>query len=135
MSPAQTKKKVASAAPAVPAKAPKAAAGPAPQAAASPAFIMDDVKLLFKNLSSPESGVEFTPPSRSSPSSIQASINPPAVTWTWADAPTRVVQAVTDMDIGKYGLQVDANILYQLVGSAPAVWQPAQIGADLDMEL
>ena len=131
MSAAPAKKKVAPAAPAAPAAAaPMPAAGTAPKAAASSAFIMDDVKLLFKNLSSPESGVEFTPPSRSSPSSIQASINPPAVTWTWADAPSRVAQVVNDMDMGKYGLQVDADTLYQLVGSGPSVWQPAQVGTN-----
>ena len=89
-------------------------------------FIMDDVKLLFGDLTTPEAGVKFTPPLRANPATIQGKINPPAITWTWADEATRQAQPVTHDDIGKYGLQSDINVLFQLTSMTPLVWQPAQ---------
>src|SRR5579859_1397110 len=93
-----------------------------------PQFIMDDVKLLFNDLTTPETGVKFNPPQRANPATIQGNIKPPAVTWTWADQPTRQAQVVTQDDLGKYGIQTDANILFQLTSAMPVVWQPVQIG-------
>jgi hypothetical protein len=100
--------------------------GSAPQG--SPQFIMDDVKLLFQNLTSPEAGVSFTPPSRADTSTIQNTIDPPAATWVWADQPGRVGEAVTQVDIGKYGYETDSNTLFQLIAVSPNVWQPVQTG-------
>lgn len=94
-----------------------------------PQFIMDDVKLLFNDLTTPETGVKFNPPQRATQATIQNNIKPPAVTWTWADQSARQAQAVTQDDVGKYGIQTDANILFQVTSASPLVWQPVQIGA------
>jgi hypothetical protein len=90
---------------------------------------MDDVKLLFNDLTTPETGVKFNPPQRATQATIQNNIKPPAVTWTWADQSARQAQAVTQDDVGKYGIQTDANILFQVTSASPLVWQPVQIGA------
>ncbi|MGZ2744460.1 hypothetical protein [Burkholderia stagnalis] len=91
-------------------------------------FIMDDVKLLFGDLTTPEASVKFTPPQRANLATIQGKINPPAITWTWADEVTRQAQPVAHDDVGKYGLQSDINVLFQLTSMAPLVWQPVQTG-------
>ena len=92
-------------------------------------LIMDDVKLLFNSLSTPESNVTFDPPSRANPATIQANINPPALTWTWPNAAGRQAQSISMPDAGKYGLQTDINTLFQLTSVTPAVWQPVHITA------
>jgi hypothetical protein len=74
-----------------------------------PQYIMDDVKLLFNDVTKPESGVAFNPPTRANLATIQSNINPPAITWTWADQSARLAQVVTQSDTGKYGIQSDAN--------------------------
>ena len=99
-----------------------------PNGPVQPQFIMDDVKLLFNDLTTPEAGVKFNPPQRANPATIQNNIKPPAVTWTWVDQSARQAQTVTQGDIGKYGIQTDANILFQLTSATPLVWQPVQIG-------
>jgi hypothetical protein len=101
---------------------------PATTGQAEPQFIMDDVKLLFNDLTTPETGVKFNPPLRANPATIQGNINPPAITWTWADQAARQAQAVTQGDVGKYGIQTDTNILYRLTSATPLVWQPVQTG-------
>ncbi len=95
---------------------------------AEPPFIMDDVQLLFRDLAAPEAGVRFAPPSRANPATIQSNINPPAVTWTWTNLAARQAQAVAQVDVGKYGLQTDANILFRLTSATPLVWQPVPTG-------
>jgi hypothetical protein len=103
---------------------------PAAGASQPPAqLIMDEVKLLFNNLSAPESSVKFDPPSRANPATIQTNINPPALTWTWPNATARQAQVISTADVGKYGLQTDVNTLFQLVGESPVVWQPVHISA------
>src|SRR5258708_7918903 len=101
-----------------------------PNGPIQPQFIMDDVKLLFNDLTAPETGVRFNPPLRANPTTIQGNIKPPAVTWTWADQSARLALAVKQSDVGKYGIQTDANILFQLTSASPSpvVWQPVQIG-------
>ena len=91
-------------------------------------FIMDDVKLLFKELTTPETGVVFDPPSRANPATIQSNINPPS--WIWADQAARQAQVVTLDQVGKYGLQTDINMSFQLSAAGPAVWQPIQTGSN-----
>jgi hypothetical protein len=94
-----------------------------------PQFIMDDIKLLFSDLSSPELGVKFNPPTRANPDTIQNNIHPPAISWPpWADQAARLGEPVTEGDIGKYGIQSDANMLFRLTSVKPTVWQPVQIG-------
>src|SRR5467141_379576 len=81
----------------------------------SPQFIMDDVKLLFGDLTTPEMGVKFNPPSRANPATIQNNIGaPPTTSWTWADEGTRLAQVVSQNDVGKYGIQTSTNMLYRL---------------------
>jgi len=94
------------------------------KASAEPPFIMDDVKLLLNDLTSPESGVKFVPPARSNPATIQGNINPLAVTWTWATLAARQALIVTQDDVGKYGLQSVTNSLFRLTSVNPSVWQP-----------
>lgn len=96
-----------------------------------PPFIMNDVQLLFDNLTAPEAGLRFAPPLRANPAIIQSNINPPALTWTWADLAARQAQVVAQVDIGKYGVQTDANTLFRLTNATPVVWQPVLTGTTL----
>src|SRR5262249_18345619 len=93
-----------------------------------PQFIMDSVKLLVGDVTSPETTVKFVPPSRGNASTIQSTIYPPKATWTWVDDSTFKAQQVTDDDLGKYGLHVPLNTLFRLTGTNPTVWQPFQTG-------
>jgi hypothetical protein len=99
--------------------------GPAGGGSPPPAFIMNEVTLLVGDITSPETGVAFDPPSRATPASIQNTIGPPQPTWIWKDQPTRDQEPVTPLDIGKYGLETDINIMYRLSSVAPVTtWQP-----------
>jgi hypothetical protein len=91
-------------------------------------FIMNDVKLLFSDLTTPETGVVFNPPSRANPATIRNNINPP--TWIWANQAARQSQIVTRDGVGNYGLQTDVNVAFQLSAANPAVWQPIQTGSN-----
>jgi hypothetical protein len=91
---------------------------------ALPQFITDDIVRLFGDLTTPETPVKFSPPSRASTGSIENTIRPPAAWWNWADEATRTRQVVTAIDIGKYGYQADVNTLFKLTSVDPsAVWQ------------
>jgi hypothetical protein len=87
---------------------------------------MDEVKLLLKDVATPEAEVRFDPPSRSTPGSIQSNINPPQATWEWPNQAMRLAQPVKPEDVGKYGLQTDVNTLFELTNLSPVVWQPVQ---------
>jgi hypothetical protein len=91
-----------------------------------PQFIMDDVKLLFNSLTTPETGVQFNPPSRANPATLQNNIHPPMITWTWKDPVARGNEKVTQGDLEKYGIETDTNILFRLTSVDPVVWQPVQ---------
>ena len=92
-----------------------------------PQFVMDDVKLLFGDLTTPETSVKFDPPSRANPSTIQNNIHPPETTWIWADDTAREGQPVGQNDLGKYGLQTDINTMFRLADVAPnVIWKPVQ---------
>ncbi len=96
---------------------------------------MDEVKLLLKDLATPEAEVRFDPPSRSTPGSIQTNINPPqatwewpvqgstTATWVWRNVYARNAQAVTTGDVGNFGYQSDTNTYYQLTEASPPVWR------------
>ncbi len=88
-----------------------------------PPFIMDDVRLLFSDLTTPETQVKFSPPARANPSTIENAIQPPQATWTWADQVARLAQQVSQADLGKYGLQRDISTLYRLVSLSPLRWE------------
>ena len=95
--------------------------------AVTPQFIMDEVKLLLGDVSTPESAVEFDPQPKTTPATqratqatIQNAINPP---WTWANATARTAQQVTDNDAGKIGIQTDTNTYFQLASASPEVWR------------
>ncbi len=102
--------------------------------AQTPQFIMDEVKFLLGDVSTPESAVEFdsqpkiNPTSqRATPATIQNSINPPVATWTWVDQTARLAQTAIQDDLGKYGIQTDINSMFQLTSVSPiAVWQPVK---------
>jgi hypothetical protein len=91
-----------------------------------PPFIMDDVRLLFSDLTTPETQVKFSPPARANSSTIEDTIRPPQATWTWADQAARLAQQVNQVDLGKYGLQRDTSILYRLVSLLPLRWEPVR---------
>ena len=91
-----------------------------------PPFIMDDVRLLFSDLTTPETQVKFSPPARANPSTIENTIRPPQATWTWADQTARLTQQVNQADLGKYGLQRDISMLYRLVSLSPPRWEPVR---------
>jgi hypothetical protein len=95
--------------------------------ASLPPFIDTDLNLLLANLTSPETPVKYDPPSRATPGTIQATINPPQATWTWPNKAARDSEVVSDLDVGKYGLETDVNTLFRLASASPtAVWQAAQ---------
>lgn len=95
--------------------------------AALPPFIDTDVKLLLTELTSPEMPVKFDAPPRSTPGTIQSTINPPQATWTWPTQAARDAEVVADVDVGKYGLETDVNRLFRLASASPTpVWQPVQ---------
>jgi hypothetical protein len=91
-----------------------------------PPFIMDDVRLLFSDLTTPETQVKFSPAARANPSTIENTIRPPQATWTWADQAARLAQQVNQTDLGNYGLQRDTSTLYRLVSLSPLQWEPVQ---------
>jgi hypothetical protein len=91
-----------------------------------PPFIMDDVRLLFSDLTTPETQVKFSPPARANSSTIEDTIRPPQATWTWADQAARLAQQVNQVDLGKYGLQRDTSMLYRLVSLLPLRWEPVR---------
>jgi hypothetical protein len=96
--------------------------GPPHGSASVPSFIMDDVRLLLSDLTTPESGVKFDPPARANPSTIEDTIHPPQATWTWANEAARLGQQVAPGDLGKYGLQTDTSTLYRLASLSPLRW-------------
>ena len=100
--------------------------GSSHRAAHVPPFIMDDVRLLFSDLTTPETQVKFSPPGRANPSTIENTIRPPQATWSWADQATRLAQQVNQADLGKYGLQRDTSMLYRLVSLLPLRWEPVR---------
>jgi hypothetical protein len=90
-------------------------------------FIDTDLKLLLTELTSPEEPVKFDAPPRSTPGTIQSTINPPQATWTWPTQAARDAEVVADVDVGKYGLETDVNRLFRLASASPTpVWQPVQ---------
>ena len=91
-----------------------------------PPFIMDDVRLLFSDLTTPETQVKFSPPARANPSTIENTIRPPQATWTWTDQTARLAQQVNQADLGNYGLQRDTSTLYRLVSLSPLQWEPVR---------
>lgn len=97
-------------------------------ASTQPQFVMDGIKLLLNDLTSPETGVKYIPPSRANPATIQGNIHPPAIKWNWPTAALRQAMGVGQDDVGTYGLQADANVLFRLTSAAPVVWQPVQMG-------
>lgn len=92
--------------------------------ASDPQFVMSRVKLLVGEITSPEQAVKFDPPGRSDPATIQNTIAPPAITWTWANDAARLALTVTQDDVGKYGYQSDVNTQFKLTSVNPVVWQP-----------
>jgi hypothetical protein len=101
--------------------------GGSPDGPASvPSFIMDDVRLLLSDLTSPESEVKFDPPARANPATIEDTIHPPQATWTWANEAARLGQQVGPGDLGKYGLQIDTSTLYRLASLSPLRWVPVR---------
>jgi hypothetical protein len=96
------------------------------RAVSAPRFIMDDVRLLFSQLTSPETQVSFNTAGRADPSTIENTINPPQATWNWADQAARLAQQVTGTDLGKYGLQRDLGTLYRLANLSPLQWEPVR---------
>jgi len=86
----------------------------------SPAYVMDEVKLLLGDVTTPETEVEFSTASRATPATIRDNINPP---WSWENAAARNAQQVTADEIGKIGYETDTDTYYQLTGANPANWQ------------
>jgi hypothetical protein len=90
-------------------------------------FVNDDVAFLFKDLTTPESGVTFDPPARATTATINNTIDPPAATWTWDNQAARTLEPVNQNDLGKFGYQKDIQTLFKLVATSPrASWQAVQ---------
>ena len=96
--------------------------------ATTPDFVLKEIRLLVHNMTTPETNVSFVTPARSDSGAIEDVIRPPTpeATWIWADSDARGQQHVSDIDIGKYGLQTDTHMLFKLASILPAggVWQP-----------
>jgi hypothetical protein len=91
-----------------------------------PEFALKEIRLLVHNMTTPETNVSFVTPARSDSGAIEDVIHPPTpeATWIWADSDARGQQHVSDIDIGKYGLQTDIHKLFKLASILPVVWQP-----------
>jgi hypothetical protein len=91
-----------------------------------PEFVLKEIRLLVHNMTTPETNVSFATPARSNSGAIEDVIRPPTpeATWIWADSDARGQQHVSDIDIGKYGLQTDIHKLFKLASILPIVWQP-----------
>jgi hypothetical protein len=95
--------------------------------AVTPGYVMDEVKLLIGDVSTPESAVNFDPTPKTSPAaqratpgSIRDSINPP---WSWPNQAARNSQPVTEDDLGRLGHQTDTDTYYRLISTTPVQWQ------------
>jgi hypothetical protein len=97
-------------------------------AAVTPEFVLREVRLLLRNLTTPETNVSFATAARADSGSIENVIRPPTPepTWIWADSVARAQQHVSEIDIGKYGLQTDIHKLFKLASISPVVWQPVR---------
>jgi hypothetical protein len=92
---------------------------------ADPQFVMDEVKLLVQDITTPETTVKFDPPARADTVSIQNTIAPPEISYRWANDAARLAEPVKDTDVGKYGYQIDVNTQFRLTSTKPVVvWQP-----------
>src|SRR5262245_14943349 len=101
--------------------------------AKTPDDIMNDVTLLLRDLTTPETQVRFDVPSRANPATIRNTIFPPAATWTWPNPATRTNQEsnLTSDDVGKYGILASNHTLYKLVRILPDVaWEAVQTFRD-----
>src|SRR5262245_2520145 len=85
--------------------------------APTPPYIMDEVKVLLNDVTTPESTVEFDPQpktvattQRATPATIRNAINPPV--WTWKNKGDRDAQQVTSSDLGKVGYQKDIDTYF-----------------------
>ena len=99
----------------------------------TPDNIMNDVTLLLRDLTTPETQVRFDVPSRGNPATIQNTIFPPAAYWSWPDLNTRKSQesGLTQDDVGKYGIVESNHTLYKLVRISPDVeWEAVQTFSD-----
>lgn len=96
--------------------------------ATPPEFILDEIRLLSRDMTTPETNVDFVTPARSDSGAIEDVIRPPTPepSWVWADSEARDLQHVSDIDIGKYGLQTDIHKLFKLASILPVVWQPVR---------
>jgi hypothetical protein len=86
-----------------------------------PEFVLKEIRMLVQNMTTPETNVSFVTPARSDSGAIEDVIRPPTpeATWIWADSEARDQQHVSDIDIGKYGLQTDIHKLFKLAGILP----------------
>ena len=91
--------------------------------ASLPPFIDRDVNLLLARLTSPETPVKYDPPSRSTPGTIQTTINPSQTTWTWRNITARIGQPVLPGDVNKIGYQSDIDTYYLLASAEPPEWK------------
>ena len=97
-----------------------------------PDFVLEEVRLLSRDMTTPETNVSVVTAARSDSGAIEDVIRPPTpeATWIWADYEARDAQHVSEIDIGKYGLQTDIHKLFKLAGILPVpvgpVWQPAR---------
>jgi hypothetical protein len=101
--------------------------------AKTPDDILNDVKLLLRDLTTPETQVSFNVPSRGNAATIQNTIYPPATTWSWQDLNARKSRepALTQEDVGKYGIVESNHTLYKLLRITPDVqWQAVQTFTD-----
>src|SRR4051794_34933283 len=62
-----------------------------------PEFVLKEVRLLLDKLTTPETNPGFVTSQRADPGSIENSIRPPEVTWTWADNDARKQQHVREI--------------------------------------
>lgn len=93
----------------------------------TPPYIMDEVKVLLSDVTTPESAVEFDPQpttiaaaQRATPATIRNAINPPV--WTWNSRGERDAQLVTSSDLGKIGYQKDIDTYFELTDVVPSTW-------------
>jgi hypothetical protein len=98
-----------------------------------PDYVMDEVKLLLTQVTTPETNVTFNAQSsnvqssRADAGTIKDTIHPgpaqaPKIVWTWENYYAREHQTLTDGDVGSIGYQVDIDSYFSLDNATGPVW-------------
>jgi hypothetical protein len=95
-----------------------------PTSPTPPDYVMDEVKLLLSQATTPETNVTFNTQSRADVNTIKDTINPAEAQqlWTWENDYAREHQQVYSGDVGSIGYQVNIDSYFKLENATGPVW-------------